>query len=449
MHAATMEIQTFEDDLTEVKEFGGRLRKFLLVERNFVSGSLVVGLSAPFGAGKSTFLRMWRRELESESEGAERFTVVPLNAWESDYLGDPLFSIVASLLEVLPKDDGSGDKVRSAVRDIGWFAVSIGSQVVAKATGISFTAAGEFAEKKRGKDEPTGPVPMDAFSSFELRRKAMTELKAAIGELIVAKGGRMLFLVDELDRCRPDFAISYLETIKHMFDLEGAVFVIAADRKQLANSARRAFGEDLDFDEYYRKFVHREVPLPALSEAAYWGLTQTYFRRFMQEGTGRKCRFTVDQVAVVRVAELCGQMTMTPRQMQECFRVLAHLTSSEQERQAVIPWAWAAGALAMVSLRIGRRSVYLRIGSGLLTEEDAKTLIVEDLALKNGEWWLRLLDSGKAIRYAHGRNFVNMLLDINPRGSTKSEETDFQSGWGGQGFGFPGLYQLIEGVYTV
>jgi hypothetical protein len=74
---------------------------------------------------------------------------------------------------------------------------------------------------------------------------------------------------------------------------------------------------------------------------------------------------------------------------------------------------------------------------------------VEDLALKNGEWWLRLLDSGKAIRYAHGRNFVNIIMDINPRGSTKSEETDFQSGWGGQGFGFPGLYQLIEGVYTV
>lgn len=443
-----MEIQTFEDDLTEVKEFGARLRKFLLVERNFVTGSLVVGLSAPFGAGKSTFLRMWRGELEGEVDGAERFTVVPLNAWESDYLGDPLFSIVASLLEVLGKGGGAVDKVRSAVRDIGWFAVSIGSQVLAKATGISPTAAGEFAEKKRGKGEPSGPVPMDAFSSFELRRKAMTELKAAVGALIKETGGLVLFLVDELDRCRPDFAISYLETIKHMFDLEGAVFVIAADRGQLANSARRAFGQDLDFDEYYRKFAHREVTLPALSEAAYSRFTREYFKRFMTEPVFRKCKFRLDRTMSNGVEELWARMAMTPRQMQECVRVLAHLTSSEQEREIQIPWAWAAGALAMASLRIGRRSVYGKIGSGSLTEEEAKTLILEDLALRNPEWWLRLLDSGKAIRYAHGRSFVNLHLEMNPRGSTKSAETDFQSGWGAAGYGFPGLYGSIEGVYT-
>jgi hypothetical protein len=329
--------------------------------------------------------------------------------------------------------------VRSAARDIGWFAISIGSQVVAKATGISFTAAGEFAEKKRGKDEPTGVVPMDAFSSFELRRKAMTELKAAIGELIGAKGGRMLFLVDELDRCRPDFAISYLETIKHMFDLAGAVFVIAADRKQLANSARRAFGQDLDFDEYYRKFVHREVTLPPLSSAAYSKFTREYSKRFMTEPVFRHCAFRLDRVMSDRVEEFWSRMMMTPRQMQECFRVLAHLTSSEQERQVCIPWAWAAGALAMVSLRIGRRSVYESIGRENFTEEEAKALILDDLRLSKWRWWLELLDSGKAIRYANGRRFVNMILEMDSLGTTKSGETDFQSGWGAATSGFPAL----------
>jgi hypothetical protein len=234
-----------------------------------------------------------------------------------------------------------------------------------------------------------------------------------------------------------------------MFDLAGAVVVIAADRGQLANSARRAFGQDLDFDEYYRKFVHREVTLPQLSDAAYSRFTREYFKRFMTEPVFRNCQFRLDRVKSDSVEELWARMRMTPRQMQECFRVLAHLTSSEQGRQVVIPWAWAAGALAMVSLRIGRRSVYDRIGSGRLTEGEARGLIVLDLALKNGEWWLRLLDSGKAIKYADGQSLKMTLRDMNPQGSTKSEETDFQSGWGGQGFGFPGLYQLIEGVYTV
>ena len=94
----------------------------------------------------------------------------------------------------------------------------------------------------------------------------MQHLKKMIDDCIKENDMIIMFIIDELDRCRPDYAISYLETVKHMFDIDGSVFLISADRAQIENSARAAFGQDLDFEEYYRKFVHRETSLPDIDE---------------------------------------------------------------------------------------------------------------------------------------------------------------------------------------
>jgi len=61
----------------------------------------------------------------------------------------------------------------------------------------------------------------------------MDSLKEAIQKFIDKNQIMILFLVDELDRCRPDYAISYLETIKHIFDIQGTVFILAADKRHL------------------------------------------------------------------------------------------------------------------------------------------------------------------------------------------------------------------------
>lgn len=111
----------------------------------------------------------------------------------------------------------------------------------------------------------------------------MVSLREAISEFVEGENPKILFLVDELDRCRPDYAISYLETTKHIFDIKGTVFILAADRQHLENSAKTAFGADLDFDEYYRKFIHREVSLPDISEENYRKLASKYVSFYLEE----------------------------------------------------------------------------------------------------------------------------------------------------------------------
>ena len=61
-----MEIDTFHEDLLELEEFAEKLEKFIRVEQRFVPESLVISLNAGFGAGKSTFLKMWTDRINNK-----------------------------------------------------------------------------------------------------------------------------------------------------------------------------------------------------------------------------------------------------------------------------------------------------------------------------------------------------------------------------------------------
>ena len=101
-----MQIATFEEDLLGLEDFAKRLERFIQVESNYVEGSLVLGLSSKFGSGKTTFLRMWMASIQGSDE-ANKPLVVFLNAWESDYWGDPLFAIVSALIDAIERSKES------------------------------------------------------------------------------------------------------------------------------------------------------------------------------------------------------------------------------------------------------------------------------------------------------------------------------------------------------
>lgn len=71
----------------------------------------------------------------------------------------------------------------------------------------------------------------------------------------------IVIIIDELDRCRPDYAVKTLETLKHFFDIPGFVFILSIDEKQLKSSVKKLFGTD-NFDGYKRKFINNSFILP-------------------------------------------------------------------------------------------------------------------------------------------------------------------------------------------
>jgi len=422
-----MHVSNFDEDLVDLREFSQRLLRFIEVERHFVEGSLVVGLSSKYGSGKSTFFRMWKDDLEKADPPV---TVVSLNAWESDYIGDPLFSIVAALVGRIQRSGKNANAIVSAAKDLGWLATAVGGQVVAKFTGIDMIAAGDVAEKKKADREAPSTVPMDAFSVYQARESAMARLKAALGRFIEESEARILFLVDELDRCRPDFAIAYLETIKHIFDLPGATFVLAADRHHLENSARTAFGPNLDFDEYYRKFVHREVPLPPISEAAYHRFATEYAKHFLEREDVRHCFMALDHHRLKNVTELIAALKLTPRQIQECFRVMGHLLSTQPERRGKLLWALGVASVSMAAFRIGRTDVFHQLGNQALAPKDAIKLLRDDLKLGDVDWWFTLFATGQGIAFAEGQKLLDVMKEVGLLHEDQVALPGFASQWG-------------------
>jgi predicted KAP-like P-loop ATPase len=207
-----MEISTFNDDLFELEDFSRQLDDFISTEHDYVEGSLVIALTSKYGSGKTTFLEMWKSSMSNSDNSADKPLVISLNAWESDYCGDPLFAIISALIECLEINGKKNqvDKLVNAAKNLGLFVAVIGNQLATKMTGIDMGAASAAVKKKEDKHEQATQTIPDTFSVYQSRKSAMESLKCEIKSIVAEFKPRVLFLVDELDRCRPDYAIAYL-----------------------------------------------------------------------------------------------------------------------------------------------------------------------------------------------------------------------------------------------
>ncbi|WP_430869657.1 KAP family P-loop NTPase fold protein [Cupriavidus basilensis] len=79
----------------------------------------------------------------------------------------------------------------------------------------------------------------------------------------------IFFFIDELDRCRPTYAIELLETVKHIFGVEGIYFAIATDTEQLAASIKSVYGTEFSSSRYLKRFFHAEYTFPELENYDY------------------------------------------------------------------------------------------------------------------------------------------------------------------------------------
>ncbi|GAI79962.1 unnamed protein product, partial [marine sediment metagenome] len=301
--------------------------------------------------------------------------------------------LISALIESLKDENEDVKNLRDAAKDVGWFLTGLGGQVVNKLTGIDVVAAGELAEKKRAARGENQEVPNGLFDAFWNKKKALHSLKSSIRAIVKGDKPNILIFVDEIDRCRPDYAISYLETIKHVFDIHGIVFVLAVDRNQLESSAKASFGTDLDFPEYYRKFVQREVALPMPNENSYGTLASRYVEYYLQRENERHCFMPIDRDRVDNIVDLISFMRMTPRQVQEVFRIMGHVLATDESNKGKLLWCLGVGTILMSALRIGNPKVYEALGRRELRVKEASDLF-RRLDPTHAEWWFTLCFTG-------------------------------------------------------
>ena len=244
------------------KEYAERLTEGLSKFYPLADGAYVLSLNAPFGAGKTHFLNMWKSYLQNES-----YQVISINAWETDFAENPAIPIISALVEGISEEKSSTKKqLKDALHTAIAASAMIGNQLLSHATGIDGKAVMEEVEsEKEGKDLIKAGERL--YNRFVYQKKAFQELRGALSDFVASlpiqgKKQPLVILVDELDRARPDYAVNFLETIKHLFAVPGIVFVLAVNRQQLEISVRQLFGTDIDFKDYYLRFVTTETNLP-------------------------------------------------------------------------------------------------------------------------------------------------------------------------------------------
>lgn len=243
-----------------------------------IEGPFVLALDSPWGTGKTTVVRMLRRSLEIEG-----FKCVYFNAWKDDYGTDPLIPMVSAIDELKAADDLSSESFRASMtvvkKAVGPIAkralkaaIKIGTMGVLDVDEAIESATGDAASE-------AASDLIDAFqkekASFEQFR---TELEKAVAKLCENDPPLpLIFFIDELDRCRPSYAIELLERVKHLFDVLNIVFVLSIDKKQLEAITAAVYGERIDAPEYLRRFIDLDYALPAPQTKNY---TRELIKRF-------------------------------------------------------------------------------------------------------------------------------------------------------------------------
>ena len=444
----------FADDRLGLEPFSEKLERYLITEHDFVTGSLVVSLCAPFGSGKTTFLSMWQSKMNERREQPDQMTprAIMINAWESDYCGDPLLAITTALVEAVEGDSkakpNAGHRLREAAKDVAWFTVGLANSVSSTLTGLDVVKASQLAEDKKKERKAEKP---DFVALYENRKSALNTLKEVLRDIFGGLHPKAFIFVDELDRCRPDYAISYLETIKHIFDVRGLVFLLAVDYRHLENSARALFGINLAFNEYFRKFVHRSFQFPQPDETVLKELAKHYAQLYLEAGGKRISLMGPDVVG--NTLDLIVALEMNPRQMQEVYRMIGHAVSGDQERAGRLFRCYGAAVIFMCSLKVMRPAEYAAIGLGKFSHLDVGRFLRGLLPPARAYWWFRTYLTGSGEQLGEANPQAGQILkDLGFVDKESSVNLDqelgvFLSGWSGMGdWGFKKFHQIYQNI---
>ncbi len=250
---------TFKDD----KLGRDKYADFLIeLARNAKSeeGSYTIAVNAPYGSGKTTLLKMMCSEIKSKYSTTnipKPLTVVYYNAWKYDYFKEPLMPLASSLFE---QDDLADRESYNNMMKAAKFIASLSNGVINHFTRIDIQDASQKAKSTS-----------DNEKEFLQYSKAIDELCDALSEAVDEYGNdsKMLVIIDELDRCRPDFAIQTLEVSKHLLTNENIVFMYAVDMGQLQKVVEKAYGEGMDSAGYLLRFFDYITTIPKADKSKY------------------------------------------------------------------------------------------------------------------------------------------------------------------------------------
>lgn len=333
-----------------------------------LEGPFVLALDSPWGTGKTTIVKMLQAKLVGD-----QFQCVYFNAWKVDYVTDPLVALVSALDDIHLTDDGAESAFRGHLKTAKKITSAVAKRVVVagvKAATLGILDIEDEVEKLVG--DAAGEMAGNLVDAFQKERQALEkfrlEVEKAVDQLkATGKNETLVFFIDELDRCRPTFAIEMLERIKHLFDVPNIVFVLSVDKSQLEASTAAVYGEKINAPEYLRRFIDLEYGIPMIHSKKF---TKTLLTRFELDSeffkrNGEQTRYDKDNFVDTFTA-LADVHDMSLRARERCIARLCVVMGQTPPNHYLDPFLLA---LLMV-LRLKNAILFRRLCAGIEGPEE-------------------------------------------------------------------------------
>ena len=231
-------------------------------------------VDAPWGDGKTIFVKSAQMVLESRNPNLDtgvmehtlsdvidennmkteisEFLPVYFNAWKNDMLDNPLGSVIASIAADCNMDwgissDGALQRAAALIDLIGGL------------LGCNLNTS-IFLEGLSGSR---------LIEEYQKRRELENEISDFINSILAEKAEKLVLFIDELDRCKPEYAIRLLSDIKCLFENERVIVVYSADLEQLANALEGFYGGSFSTQKYLERFYDRRFEMTPVRKKCY------------------------------------------------------------------------------------------------------------------------------------------------------------------------------------
>lgn len=243
----------FDGDALNRQEFAANLISFITSLENGV-----LAIDGEWGVGKSWLGKSIKESIDQK----ELASTIWIDTFEADWSDDPSLSVIAEISNSL-SDSESSTFIKKA------------STYAARLVPAGTKAAVEVVGNLMGVDKNVISGLSDALKDssnlyierrlqdLAERQKSLANLKALLSKTVKnSDSGKLVIFVDELDRCSPEFAVRFLERLKHLFNIENIVFVLFWNRQQVQNAVEVFYGSKTNSQMYLDKFIDYQLHLP-------------------------------------------------------------------------------------------------------------------------------------------------------------------------------------------
>ena len=254
---------------------------------NHFEDAYSIAIDGKWGSGKTFFVKQAKLALETcnvsiSMDGEQRTSIKEMlssvikvgelqpqypiyyDAWEHDSDIDPILSLIYSIIEAYDYFETFGIESKNALFDVG-------QKIIDKVVPGSGAVVSALSELFKTSNILDGQKNKETLQG---------DIQDFLHSLMNENGNRLVIFIDELDRCRPDFAVKLLERIKHYFVDEQITFVFSVNLEELSNSVRHFYGESFNAGRYLGRFFDLIIKLHPVNLDNYYnkiGLGDYYY----------------------------------------------------------------------------------------------------------------------------------------------------------------------------